>query len=391
MNSYFKSNKRILYTGLFVLVFLASMPVYGMEVLKSFKIPALNTTRTNISNSWLSEWLSAKVAPHVTKERALIGSVLIAGAIGIKWAYNKYIEHQNATKLYAYIHNTDHRKVVESWLLRNMSNDDIDNGISLPVVYKFVFEKGYLVNNKSTAYEKAVVELANYIYNNCFYLEMIISNLKQKDRQASQQERAKEYIELHNKIAEIMSLLTQIDNTRTNPSLEVRFDNINVDAKAERDTIAFIKKYKTDYNKFYLMTEQEIVSNLCDRLMEDIGSFIQWPDLTDSLDIQNAILCPTVDYDLIAENQAYTINLRDIAQIIKSDMHKLYVAINAIHPIKSIKYTEKQLQDNRQIINNFVRSILNILYKVDKDLYTNMLQKLSEKLKPVLGQEIVVH
>lgn len=190
MNSYFRCNKRILHAGLFVLVLLASMPVYGMEVLKLFRMPSLNTTRTNISNSWLSEWLSAKVAPHVTKERALIGSVLIAGAIGIKWAYNKYVEHQNATKLYAYIHNTDHRKVVESWLLRNMLNGDINNEISLRAIYKFVFEKGYLVNNKSTAYEKAVVELANYIYNNYVYLNIIINNLKQNYTQANRQEQA---------------------------------------------------------------------------------------------------------------------------------------------------------------------------------------------------------
>ncbi|KIX85192.1 hypothetical protein J120_02545 [candidate division TM6 bacterium JCVI TM6SC1] len=391
MNSYFKSNKRILYAGLFVPVFLASMPVYGMEVLKSFKIPSLNTTRTNISNSWLSEWLSAKVAPHVTKERALIGSVLIAGAIGIKWAYNKYVEHQNATKLYAYIHQTNHRGLVEHWLLENMLNDDIDNEMILPVVYKFVFEKGYLVNNKSTAYEKAVVELANYIYNNCFYLEIIISNLRQNYIQSNRQEQAEKYIELHNKIAKIMSLLTQIDNARAHPSLEVRSDNINVDIQAERDTVAFIQRYKTEYNKFYLMTEQEIAANVCGRLIKDIHFLVEWPDRRDSSDIEKYISWSTVDYDLIAENQAYTSNLRNIAQIIKSNMHKLYVAINAIHPRKNSKYTEKQLQDNRQIINNFVGSILNILYKVDKDLYTNMLQQLSEKLKPVLGQEIVVY
>jgi type VI protein secretion system component Hcp len=397
MNSYFRCNKRILHAGLFVLVLLASMPVYGMEVLKLFRMPSLNTTRTNISNSWLSEWLSAKVAPHVTKERALIGSVLIAGAIGIKWAYNKYVEHQNATKLYAYIHNTDHRKVVESWLLRNMLNGDINNEISLRAIYKFVFEKGYLVNDRSTAYEKAVVKLANYIYNNCLYLEIIISNLKQNYIQASRQGQAEKYIVLHIKIAEIMSLLTQIDNAQENPSLEVRsyrfsiFDKINVDIQAERDTIAFIKQYKSEYNKFYLMTEQEIVSNLCDRLIEDIDFLVKWPDWRDSSDIENAIPWSTVDYDLIAENQAYTINVRNIAQTIKSNMHKLYVAINAIHPRKNSKYTEKQLQDNRQIINNFVGSILNRLYKVDKDLYTNMLQQLSEKLKPVLGQEIVVY
>lgn len=188
-----------------------------------------------------------------------------------------------------------------------------------------------------------------------------------------------------------MSLLTQIDNAQANPSLEVRSDTLKVDIQAERDTVAFIQRYKTGYNKFYLMTEQEIAANLCDRLIEDIHLSVKWPDWRDDLSVESDIFWSTIDYDLIIENQAYTSNVRNIAQTIKSHMRKLYVAINAIHPNKNSQYSEDQLEKNKKIIREFVQLILNVVHKCDTGLYTNMYEKLPQALKPILGQEIVVY